>query len=128
MTGNTTIAEPAGGWSKPWPQAFELAASLPPNRWALVGGLMVQAHALENDVATSRVTADVDAAVRIEAGVFSYTEAASVLTRLGYTVDGDTHLAYRFVRGNDEVDLMVADHERPPPRHSRRDVMAVSGG
>lgn len=128
MSDPLTVAEPAGGWREPWPRAFELAAELPGDRWALVGGLMVQAHAMAHGIDTARVTRDVDAAVRIEAGVYSYTAAVAALHTLGYAVDDSTRFTYRFMRGSDEVDLMVADHERPPPRHSRREVMAVTGG
>ena len=60
--------EPAGGWRNPWPQAFEIAHELPADRWALVGGLMVQAHALAAGIETTRVTVGVDVAVRIDAG------------------------------------------------------------
>jgi hypothetical protein len=58
-------------------------------------------HALAAGVATNRVTLDVDAAVRVEAGAFSYPDAAAALVRLGYEVDGSTRLAYRFTRGDD---------------------------
>lgn len=112
MTEHTTIAEPAGGWVEPWPRAFEISTGLPKDRWALVGGLMVQAHAMALGVATTRVTTDVDATVRLEAGVYSYNEAAAVLAKLGYTVDDDSNLTYRFLRGQERVDLMVADHHR----------------
>jgi hypothetical protein len=122
------VEEPAGGWRDPWPQVFEITRALPVDRWALVGGLMVQAHALAARIETTRVTLDVDVAVRIEAGAFSYAEAAAALTRLGYALDGSQRLTYRFTRGHDVVDLMVPDHERPPPRHARRDIMAVAGG
>lgn len=122
------ISEPPGGWREPWPRVFEIAEALPVERWALVGGLMVQAHALAAGVETTRVTLDVDAAVRVEAGAFSYTEAAAALTRLGYTLDESTRLTYHFTRGADIVDLMVPDHERPIPRHARREVMVVTGG
>lgn len=128
MNDRVAVPEPVGGWQEPWPRAFEIAAVLPRDRWALVGGLMVQSHAMANEVETTRVTTDVDATVRIEAGVYSYTEAAAVLTRLGYTVDDSTKLTYRFLREAERIDLMVAEHERPAPRHSRRDVMAVTGG
>lgn len=122
------VGEQAGGWRDPWPQVFEIAHDLPADRWALVGGLMVQTHALAAGIQTTRVTLDVDVAVRIEAGAFSYAEAAAALTRLGYTLDDSQRLTYRFKRGSDVVDLMVPDHERPPPRHARRDIMAVAGG
>lgn len=89
---------------------------------------MVQAHALAAGIETGRVTLDVDAAVRVEAGAFSYPEAASALIGLGYAADESARLAYRFARGTDIVDLMVGDHERPAPRYARRDVMQVTGG
>ncbi len=128
MTDPLIALEPAGGWREPWPRVFEVAGALPVERWGLVGGLMVQAHALAADIETTRVTLDVDAVVRVEAGAFSYTEAAAALTRLGYVLDGSTRLTYHFTRGADIVDLMVPDHERPIPRHARREVMAVTGG
>ena len=121
------VREPAGGWREPWSRVFELAGVIPQDHWALIGGLMVQAHALAAGVETNRVTTDVDAVVRIEAGTFSYGDAASALLHLGYALDDSPRLAYRFVRGAEVVDLMVADHEHPPLRYARRDVMAVEG-
>lgn len=128
MSETLQIEEPVGGWREPWPRVFEIARALPFDRWALVGGLMVQTHALAARVETTRVTLDVDATVRIKAGIFTYAEAAAALIQLGYALDRSTRLAYRFTREADVVDLMVADHERPPPRHARRDVMPVTGG
>jgi len=122
------VDPPAGGWTEPWPRVFELAAALPRDRWVLVGGLMVQLHAIAARIESTRVTVDVDAALRIEAGVYNYQAAATALGRLGYAIDTSTRRAYRFRRGGDVVDLMVADHTRPPPRHSRRDVLPVEGG
>lgn len=128
MTEPLDIPEPAGGWAAPWPAVFELADALGPTRWALVGGLMVQTHALAAGVPTTRVTLDVDAVVRVEAGVSTYATAAAALARLGYVLDDSPRLAYRFVRGREVVDLMVADHTHPPPRYDRRPVMAIDGG
>lgn len=128
MSDQLQIPEPVGGWQTPWPGVLEIAHVLDPERWALVGGLMVQAHALAAGVETNRVTVDVDAAVRVEAGVYTYAEAAGALTRIGYALDESTRLAYHFTRGADVVDLMVPDHERPAPRYARRDIMAVTGG
>lgn len=128
MTDNIFAPTPPGGWREPWPRVFELATALPLERWALVGGLMVQAHALAARVDTVRVTLDVDVAVRVEAGVMDYGASASALNTLGYTLDESTAYTYRFTRGADVVDLMVPDHERPPPRYARRDVMEITGG
>lgn len=128
MTTDSVVSEPAGGWREPWPQVFELATALPVDRWALVGGLMVQAHALAASIDTTRVTIDVDAAVRIEAGTYWYSDAVSALAGLDYIVDTSTRLTYRFRRGTEVVDLMVPDHDRPRPSHAGRGVMQVSGG
>lgn len=128
MNDPLVVSEPLGGWRAPWPSMLEIADALPVDRWALVGGLMVQAHSLAARVETTRVTLDVDAAVRVETGVYSYAEAAAALARLGYAVDESTRLAYRFARGADIVDLMVPDHGASTSRHSRRDVMPVTGG
>lgn len=128
MTEPLRIAEPAGGWFDPWTRLIELADALPESRWALVGGLMVQAHAMAAGIETTRITTDVDAAVRVEAGAYSYTEAAAVLQELGYELDSGTRYAYRFHRQDGVVDLMVADHARPLPRYNRREVMQVVAG
>lgn len=105
-----------------------MARTLPSDRWGLVGGLMVQAHAAAAGIESTRVTLDVDIAVRVEAGAFSYTEAAAALIRLGYKLDDSTRLAYRFTRDDHIVDLLVPDHEHPVPRYSRREVVLMSGG
>ena len=40
------LSPPPGGWLHPWPNVFELARVMATDKWTLVGGLMVQAHAL----------------------------------------------------------------------------------
>ena len=44
----------------PWPLLFEIANATPADSWVLVGGLMVQAHALRSGVVSSRSTRDID--------------------------------------------------------------------
>ncbi len=124
----TVISEPSYGWGQPWPRVFELAEALDGCQWVLVGGLMVQTHAFVHNVETTRVTTDVDAATRIEAGSPNYTAAAASVLALGYEVDTNTERAYRFRRGDDVVDLMAPDHMHPPPRYAGRDVMLVEAG
>lgn len=123
-----TISEPVGGWRSPWPQVWELADGFPATRWALIGGLMVQAHAMSAQVEATRVTVDVDVAARVEAGSFDYAAAATALIGRGYSLDESTRYAYRFRRNSDVVDLMVADHQRPAPRFGRKEVLRVEGG
>jgi hypothetical protein len=124
------LAAPAGGWGSPWQQAFEVARALEPGSWTLVGGLMVQLHALLAGLPPSRPTIDVDAVLHLESGVAKYADAAAALHRLGYGLDRSAALAYRFRRGDDIVDLMVADHLGPArrPRFAGRDVFAITGG
>lgn len=89
---------------------------------------MVQAHAMAAQIETTRTTVDIDAAVRVQTGAFSYAEAASALIRLGYGFDDGPRLAYRFTRGTEIIDLMSADHQRPAARYARRPVMQMAGG
>jgi hypothetical protein len=60
----------------------EIANSLSPDRWMLIGGLMVRAHAQLAGIQHARPTDDADLVVEARAG--SYAEAAAVLQRLGY--------------------------------------------
>ena len=52
----------------------QIAHMLPPERWLLVGGLMVHAHARLAGVPHGRPTDDADLVVEVRAG--SYSEAA----------------------------------------------------
>lgn len=55
----------------------EIAQALPPERWMLVGGLMVHAHARLADIPHPRTTDDADLVVELRAG--HYSEAARAL-------------------------------------------------
>jgi len=55
----------------------EIANHLSPDRWMLVGGLMVHAHAQRAGIAHTRPTDDADLVVEVRAG--SYAQAAAVL-------------------------------------------------
>jgi hypothetical protein len=65
----------------------QIALVLPPQRWVLVGGLMVHAHAGLAGVQHPRPTDDADLVVELRAG--SYSEAAWALQGLGYARLGD---------------------------------------
>ena len=124
------LARPTGSWGSPWPQAIEIARTVPPATWTLVGGLMTQMHALLAGLPPSRPTTDVDATLHLETGVIGYATAAAALIDIGYVFDDGPELAYRFRRGTDVVDLMAADHLAPAhrPRYSGRPVFAIDGG
>lgn len=124
---------PAGGWGRPWPQCAELARALPSDQWTLVGGLMVQLHSAVAGLSVSRPTTDVDIVLHMETGAATMPGVASVLSSLGYALRqsiNDDSPAHRFLRGNEQVDLMVADHLAPRlvPRIGGRKVFQVTGG
>jgi len=104
----------------------EIANNLLPDRWMLVGGLMVHAHAQLAGIQHARPTDDADLVVEVRAG--SYAEAAAVLQRLGYVQHEslDRHAPFhRFTRGREHVDLMGPEDK--PLRFLGRDVLAVPG-
>jgi len=107
----------------------EIAKNLLPDRWMLVGGLMVHAHAQLAGIQHARPTDDADLVVEARAG--SYAEAAAVLQRLGYVQHEslDRHAPFhRFTRGREHVDLMgECGQEDKPVRFLGRDVLAVPG-
>jgi len=104
----------------------EIADSLSPDRWVLVGGLMVHAHAQLAGIQHARPTDDVDLVVEVRAG--SYARAAAVLQNLGYVPHEslDRHASFRrFTRGREHVDLMGPEDN--PVRFRGHDVIAVPG-
>ena len=104
----------------------EIANNLLPDRWMLIGGLMVHAHAQLAGIQHTRPTDDADLVVEARAG--TYAEAAGVLLRLGYVQHEslDRHAPFhRFTRRSEHVDLMGPEDK--PVRFLGRDVLAVPG-
>ena len=127
------IPTPVGGWGPPWPQAAELVVVLPGDRWTLVGGLMVQLHAVRAGLPIERATVDVDMVLHIESGATTFPDARHALERLGYELHIPTAKrdpVHRFVRGDDQVDVMVADHLSPRhlPKVSGRAIFQIPAG
>lgn len=122
-----------GGGGPPWPQCLELARALPSTQWTLVGGLMVQLHSAAAGLSVSRPTADVDIVLHIETGAATTSSVSAALAGLGYTlqrsIDHDAP-AHRFVRGKQQIDVMIADHlpEAKFPTIGGRKPFQVSGG
>lgn len=122
-----------GGGGGPWPQCVELARALPYTQWTLVGGLMVQLHSAAAGLSVSRPTVDVDIVLHIETGAATTSSVSAVLAGLGYTlqksIDRDAP-AHRFVRGKQQIDVMIADHlpEAKVPTVGGRKPFQVSGG
>lgn len=92
--------------SDEWALLFEIARLLAPKDWTLVGGLMVQVHAVRAEVDPTRYTADVDVLISVDARM---SDVAGPLLSAGFTAQ-TPHGAgpfHRFRRDQDEVDVMV---------------------
>jgi hypothetical protein len=112
-----------------WRQLGELAAVLP-DGWVLVGGLMVQLHALEHSVTSVRVTKDID--------LLGQTRPPGKLQALdeslrkenfslrGMDADGYGH---RYERDGLIVDLLAPDGLGTPPKlPSGAKAIGIPGG
>lgn len=127
------VATPPGGWGTPWPQCVELAKSLPSTHWSLVGGLMVQLHSAAASLTVTRPTADIDIVLHVETGAITSAGITEVLGGLGYrlqdSVDKNAK-AHRFIRDDEQIDVMVADHLPPEtvPTFGGRDSFQMPAG
>jgi hypothetical protein len=127
------VATPPGGWGQPWPQCIELARKLPAQHWTLVGGLMVQLHSARAGLAVTRPTADVDIVLHLETPATTVPQVTGILQSMGYTLQtsiDSSAPAHRFVRGEEQVDVMVADQIAPrvPQRLGGHDMFALPAG
>lgn len=115
------VPTPPEGWEYPWGNVAEIAEVLPPEHWTLIGGLMVKAHYAIAGLDDPRTTADVDMVVHLETARGRAARVHRELSRLGYALKtsskreslSGTDKAHRYVRGEDLVDVMRADHPAP---------------
>lgn len=127
------VTTPPGGWGQPWPQCFELAQNLPARHWTLVGGLMVQLHSARAGLTVTRPTADVDIVLHLETPATTALQVQAILAGMGYrlqtSIDSSAP-AHRFVRGKEQIDVMVADRVAPrvPQRLAGHDMFALPAG
>jgi hypothetical protein len=117
----------------PWTTVFEVARAVDVSDWVLVGGLMVQLHARRASIPPPRATKDVDLIADVRTNRSSFGSIGSALTSIGFGVavpDGRNEPIYRFTRGEEQVDVMVADHlpSGMKPRLRARPAFAVDGG
>jgi predicted nucleotidyltransferase len=117
----------------PWTTVFEVARAIDVSDWVLVGGLMVQLHARRASIPPPRATKDVDLIADVQTNRSSFGSIGSALTSIGFEVavpDARTEPIYRFTRGEEQVDVMVADHlpSGMKPRLRARPAFAVDGG
>lgn len=134
MAGDThTVNIGADDGAPPWSTLFELTAATRTEGWVLVGGLMVQLHARRAGIPEPRATKDVDLLVDVVSEKESASTIAAVLTSIGFTARvpaAASEAAYRFERGEEQVDVMVADHLPPKfnPRLLRRPAFVAPAG
>jgi hypothetical protein len=94
---------------------------------------MVQLHARRASIPPPRATKDVDLIADVQTNRSSFGSIGSALTSIGFEVavpDARTEPIYRFTRGEEQVDVMVADHlpSGMKPRLRARPAFAVDGG
>lgn len=98
--------------TRAWDTLGVVAEAIGTSNWVLVGGLMVQLHALRAGVRT-RVTKDVDILVDLMAGRASVSTLVARLEAAGFTVrePGLRGAAFhRMIRDDFVVDILIADH------------------
>ena len=134
MTGATRLHFPNGQLFAPWDMVVELAESIDTDSWVLVGGLMVQAHAMMADV-VSRATKDVDLLIDVFADTTNIEYVISSLQSIGF----ELHLPglrgapfHRLKRNEGIVDVLVADHlpsrKQKASRVGRFGLLEIIGG
>ncbi|WP_240918718.1 hypothetical protein [Rhodococcus sp. 14C212] len=93
---------------------------------------MVQVHAARAGLPIARATVDVDMVLHIETGAATFGEIRDRLEQLGYQlrIPVGQGPAHRFVRGGEQVDVMVADNLAPAhrPTVAGRPVFALPAG
>ncbi|HEX5852991.1 MAG TPA: hypothetical protein VFY36_07860 [Solirubrobacteraceae bacterium] len=112
-----------------WSSLGDLVALLPPG-WVLIGGLMVQLHALEWSMGDVRATTDIDVLgqARPQGALVAIDRA---LRRHGFTPDwpDDDGYAHRYVRDALVVDVVAPDGMKPAPQlGTGRVAVEVPGG
>ena len=128
-----TAPAPPGGWGAPWPIAVEVLSLVSAQQWTLIGGLMVQLHAAAAGLVWDRPTRDVDMVLHVETGAVDVGTVFAALRRARFdTVEPNarTGPVHRMQRGDDRVDVMVADHALPEKitGPGGRPVFRVGGG
>lgn len=127
------VSEPSGGFPPPWPLAVELAHLLPTASWTLVGGLMVQLHALHAGMVPQRSTVDVDIVLHIETDRITWVRTSEALLSAGFGLRQPHNVKaplHRFARTHDVIDVLIADHVAPTAldmRASGKTLMPIPG-
>jgi len=118
----------------PWDIVEEIAAAIETDSWLLVGGLMVQAHAMMAGF-ESRATVDVDMLIDVLADTQNIDHVIGGLEGLGFlTQEPAFHKSpvYRLKREDQIVDVLVAEHlpstKRKAAKFKQLPLMEALGG
>ncbi|QIS09752.1 hypothetical protein [Nocardia arthritidis] len=111
----------------------ELISVFPGDLWTLVGGLMIQIHAVHAGLPINRATIDIDMVLHIETGATTFGQARCALESMGYQLSiptGRHAPVHRFLRGTQQIDVMIADHLAPKhrPTVAGREVFRIPAG
>lgn len=112
-----------------WRSLGELAEQLP-GEWLLIGGLMVQLHALEHGVTQVRATSDIDILGQARPQ-WTLTALHETLEQLGFELVGPDldGYAHRY-RNKDDliVDVLSPEGIKPPPKIGGVQAVSAPGG
>lgn len=111
-----------------WAAVGDLAERLP-GEWVLIGGLMVQLHALEQGITDVRATSDIDVLGQGRPqGTLSAIDDA--LRREGFDPVGPDldGYAHRYERDGLIIDVLAPDGIRPPARLGGTKAVGAPGG
>jgi len=96
----------------PWDVIGEISTTIKPSSWLLIGGLMVQAHAMIAGT-ESRPTTDVDMLIDVLSDSENIKHVIGGLERLGFSMQEPglrgTSL-HRLRRDEQIVDVLIAEH------------------
>ncbi len=122
--GTAAIGPLAPAGRATWEAIAELASVVPPDRWAVVGGQMVEIHAALAGVEPHRTTDDGDIAVDVRAhGRQAMRQVAAAFISAGFDTTFSPSGVTRFQHGLAKIDLLApegvgADVETVPPGHA----------
>ena len=93
-----------------WEAIAQLAALVPTDRWAIVGGQRVAIHAALAGIEPPRITDDGDIVVDVRVhGRQAMRDTASALTSIAFTSSESPEGVTRFERSHAKIDLLAPD-------------------
>ncbi len=111
-----------------WRAVGDLVSALPED-WVLIGGLMVQLHALEHGHVDLRVTEDVDVLGQARPqGALSRIDRALHDQDFEVDMSDPDGYAWRYTRDGLIVDVLAPDGFKNPPKRGGVKALGVPGG